>query len=143
MSHPELTVDLTAEELICLRYTALEEHNFSLLYASYHPQAPFLEQFPDARDYLEFAAQSLSGMRLCDTHVGLSRSTPEGVELISALSFELGTSTQTLYELALLIPIAEGWRYHSAQKLTDEDFQGEFDALDFVHFDQQSPKIRF
>jgi len=143
MSHPELNIDLTAEELIRLRFSALEEHNFALLYASYHPLAPFLEQFPDAGAYLEFAVQTLSGLRLCKTRVGLSRATPGGVELICALSFELGSSLQTLYELALLKPTEAGWRYHSAQKLTGEDYQGEFAALDFIHFDRQSPQIRF
>ena len=143
MSHPELTNDLTAEELIQLRYTALDEQNFSLLYASYHPEAPFLEQFPNVMVYLEFAAQSLSDVRLCEILVGLSRATTEGIEVICSLRFELRARVQTLYELALLMPTEAGWRYHSAQKLSDEDFQGEFAALDFVHFDQQSPRIIF
>ena len=82
-------------------------------------------------------------MRLCEAHVGVSRTTAEGVELICALRFESGGTVQTLYELALLMPTEAGWRYHSAQKLSAEDYQGEFAALDFVHFDQQSTKIRF
>lgn len=143
MSHSELTIDLTAEELIRLRFTALEEQNFSLLYASYHPQAPFLEQFPNPTAYLEFAAQSLSGIRLCDAQVGVSRVTSEGVEQICAMRFELGGVVQIMYELALLKTTDSGWRYHSAQKLTAEDYQGEFAALDFVHFEQHSPQIRF
>ncbi len=143
MSHPELTIDLTAEELLRLRFTALEEQNFALLYASYHPRAPFLEQFPSPTAYLEFAAQSLFGMRFCDAQVGVSRVTAGGVEQICAMRFELSGDEQIMYELALLKPTDSGWRYHSAQKLPTEDYLGEFAALDFVHFDQQTTKVRF
>ena len=143
MGFAELTVDLTAEEVLRIRYTALEEHNFSLLYASYHPRAPFLEQFSSAMAYLDFAAHSLSDLRLIESRVGVSRAVAEGVEQVCMLCFELGKETQTIYELALLKPTDDGWRYHSAQKLTSEDYQGEFSALDFVHFEQQEIKIRF
>ena len=143
MTHPELTLDLTAEGLIRVRYAALREQNFSLLYASYHPQAPFLEQFSHLQSYLEFAADSLCALQLRAGDVGASRTTADGVEVICALRFEIGGVAQVLYELALVMPTALGWRYHSAQKLTAEDYQGEFAALDFVHFDQQSPRIRF
>ncbi|MCF6180135.1 MAG: hypothetical protein L3J63_12230 [Geopsychrobacter sp.] len=143
MNHPELTVDLTAEELVRLRFTALKEQNFLFLYASYHPRSPFLELFPHADIYLEFAVQNLAPMRLCASEVGASRATAEGVELICMLRFELDGKLQTMYELALLEPIESGWRYHSAQKLSAEDYQGEFAALEFIHFDHQSPKVRF
>jgi SEC-C motif-containing protein len=143
MNYSELNADLTPEELIRLRYAALEEQSYSLLYASYHPQAPFIEQFPDVTAYLDFAAQSLAGMRLCEAYVGASRTTSEGVELICAIRFEMGAGMQTMYELALVRQTEVGWRYHSAQKLSGEDYQGEFAALDFIHFDRQSPKIRF
>ena len=143
MRFDELTVDLTAEDLIKLRFAALKQQNFSLLYASYHPQAPFLEQFPNVMIYLDFAADSLSDLHLHDLRTGVSRATADGVELICKMQFELGGEPQTLYELSLLKPTAEGWRYHSAQKLTDEDFQGDFDALDFIHFDHQETKVRF
>ncbi|WP_020675653.1 hypothetical protein [Geopsychrobacter electrodiphilus] len=143
MAHPELTLDLTAEDLIRVRFAALKEQNFSLLYASYHPRAPFLEQFPTLNSYREFAVQTLSDLRLYDADVGASRVTPEGVEIICILRFDLGSEVQILYELVLVIPTDLGWRYHSAQKLSTEDYQGEFAALDFVHFDHQSPKIRF
>jgi SEC-C motif-containing protein len=143
MRFEELTLDLTAEELIQLRFVALQEHNFSLLYASYHPQAPFLEQFPNVLIYLDFAEHSLSDLHIHEMRTGGSRATAEGVELICKVQFELGGEHQTLYELALLKPTAEGWRYHSAQKLTAEEFQGDFEALDFIHFDHQESKVRF
>ena len=134
---------MQAIELIRQRFAALEAHDFTALYTSYHPQAPFLEQFPSPEAYLDFAAQALSKLKLSETSIGATRETEEGIELICALSFELAGESQTLYELALLMLTEEGWRYHSAQKLSAEDYQGEFAALDFSHFDQQPTKIRF
>jgi len=143
MTHSELTLDLTAEDLIRLRYTALKEQNLALLYASYHLDAPFLEQFPTLNTYREFAVEALSELRLYDADVGANRVTAQGVEIICMLRFDLGDDVQILYELALLIATDAGWRYHSAQKLSSEDYLGDFAALDFIHFDHHSPKIRF
>ena len=53
-------------ELIRQRFAALEAHDFTALYASYHPQAPFLEQFPSLAAYLDFAAQALSKLKLSE-----------------------------------------------------------------------------
>ncbi len=134
---------IEAEELVRQRFAALEAQDFAALYASYHPQSPFLEQFPSLEAYLDFAAQALAKLKLSATSIGAARETEEGIELICGLSFELAGESQTLYELALLMQAEEGWRYHSAQKLSAEDYSGEFAALDFSHFDQQATKIRF
>ena len=48
---------------------------------------------------------------------------------------------QDLFELGRFIRTDAGWRYHSGQKLTREDFQGTLDELTFGHFDQASQKI--
>jgi len=132
-----------AKELIQQRFAALKQGNFAGIYASYHPQAPFLEQFPGEEDYLAFAAENLGRIEVVETSIGTSRSTAEGVEIICALNYFLDGDSHRLFELALVMETAAGWRYHSAQKLSAEDYSGPFSALDFKYFDQQSVKIRF
>ena len=135
--------ETTPAGLILQRFEDLKIGNFSALYASYHAQSPFLQQFLQLEDYVEFAAQSLAGLSPLEVQTGPSRDSGEGVEVICMMVFELNGSQQTLYELALLLPTEDGWRYHSAQKLTPEDFGGAFSGLDFSHFDQQAIKVRF
>ncbi len=130
-------------QIIRDRFAALKTRDFSALYASYHPQAPFLEQFPDEESYLEYAQQALAGLLVREVHIGAWRTTAEGVEVICTLNFATDGETQTLFELARLIATPDGWRYHSAQKLTAEDYVGKPEDLDFVHFDRQPLKIRF
>lgn len=132
-----------AADLIRLRFDSLKSHDFVALYSSYHPRSPFIEQFPSVTDYLEFAEQALSDITVRKARIRTSRKTAEGVELICAMRFELGGEPQTIYELALLLPTGDGLRYHSAQKLTTEDYTGVVENLSFADFDQASPKIRF
>jgi SEC-C motif-containing protein len=138
-----VTVATTPIELIRQRFEDLKARNFSGLYAGYHAQSPFIEQFAQLEDYLEFAQQTLAEVNPLDLLIGPQRHSAEGVEVICQLCFELGGTRQTLYELALLVQTEEGWRYHSAQKLTPEEFGGDFSELTFKHFDQQALKIRF
>ncbi len=132
-----------AQGLIQRRFEALAAGDFAALYASYHPQAPFIRQFPSEREYLDFAAAVLARMRILTSHIGASRETDEGTEVICGLHFELDGEQQVLFELALLIDGSQGWRYHSAQKLTAEEYGGGFAGLGFEHFDSQAAKIRF
>lgn len=132
-----------AADLIRLRFDALKSQDFAALYSSYHPRSPFIEQFTGVTDYIEFAEQALSDITVRKTHIGASRKTAEGIELICVMRFELGGEPQTIYELALLLPTGDGLRYHSAQKLTAEDYTGAAEDLSFSDFDQASPKIRF
>jgi hypothetical protein len=131
------------KEQIQQRFTALAQRDFARLYASYHPLAPFRAQFPSAADYLAFAAETLGRIEVIETGIGAGRVSAEGVEIICALHFALDGDLQRLFELALFMETPAGWRYHSAQKLTTEEYAGAFSALDFSYFDQQPVKIRF
>ena len=133
----------TALKLIQQRYDALAAGDFAALYASYHSQSPFIEQFPQEQDYLEFAAETLARLGVLQAHIGDLRETEEGIEVVCGLHFELDGQEQVMFELALLVDEDGRWRYHSAQKLTAEDYSGEFAGLDFEHFDSQATKIRF
>jgi len=131
------------KEQIQQRFAALAQRDFARLYASYHPQAPFRAQFPVEADYLVFAAEVLGRMEVIETGIGASRISTQGVEIICVLHFSLDGDSQRLFELALFMESPAGWRYHSAQKLTGEDYSGPFFGLDFSNFDQQPVKIRF
>lgn len=131
------------DQVLRQRLTALKSQTYPEIYTSYHPDAPFLDQFPGVQSYVSFAEQALAGMKILASHVGATRETEEGVEILCGIRFELNGESQTLFELALFLPVAGVWKYHSAQKLTAEDFSGDFDQLSFELFDEQPTKIRF
>lgn len=134
----------TPSTLIERRMQALEQRDFSLIYDSYHDEAPFLKHFTDKSDYLVFAEQQLGVIVLAEWRNLGQRETRSGeVEVLVWMQMGKGTAAQDLFELALLINTASGWRYHSAQKLTREDYAGAVEDIDFCHFDQAEQKIRF
>jgi len=126
------------------RLRALAEADFAQLYASYHPDAPFLQHFPAKQDYLNFAAQHLAEVSLVEWKLFAQRRCgTDTTEVLCWLRMDIGGESQELYELALLITSENGWSYHSAQKLTAEDYTGPVEKIDFRHFDNAEPKIRF
>ena len=135
---------MTAEQFLASRFKALADANYLAVYAGYHVDAPFLQQFPDSAGYCHFAEQQLSGIAVNRWSSLRQRQLADGSEehlLLMELSVD-GVS-QYFYELALLIETAEGWRYHSAQKLGGDDYSGAPEQINFSHFDQVSPKIRY
>lgn len=50
---------LTPEDLIQQRVAAFMQHDFRAIFHSYHPEAPFLQFFPDCEAYLAYAAAEL------------------------------------------------------------------------------------
>ena len=134
----------TPQQLLRIRFAALQEEDSATVFASYHREAPFRCQFADADDYLRFARWQLSQIQLKDWRELGRRTVGEGrVEVILAMTLQVdGEATQRFYELALLISTRGGWRYHSAQKLTAEDYPGRPENLDFRHFDEAHEKIR-
>lgn len=51
---------LTPETLIQERFTAFRQHDFRAIFHSYHPDAPFLQFFPDCKAYLAYAVTELA-----------------------------------------------------------------------------------
>ena len=126
------------------RMRALERGDFSLIYDSYHRQAPFLGHFSDKAEYLDFADRQLRGIALTGWRILRRRERAGGeVEILLWMRIGTGPAAQDLFELARLIDTEHGWRYHSAQKLTREDYPGPAELIDFEHFDQAALKIRF
>jgi uncharacterized protein YchJ len=131
-------------ELLAARFNALLSGNFEQLYASYHPESPFIRQFLNCQDYVRFAAQQLSGIKLVSWQTLASRALDaQRLEQLLVMEIAVAGGRQFLYELALLVKTGAGWRYHSAQKLTGDDYPGPPDELDFHHFDSGAQKIRY
>jgi len=134
----------TPSELLNQRMLALTQGDFGLIYDSYHPEAPFLGHFPDRSEYLEFAQQQLLEIALVEWKTFGQREKQKGkVEILLWMRIGEGAAAQDLFELALLFQTEAGWRYHSAQKLTSEDYSGSIDEISFLVFDQAVQKIRF
>lgn len=132
------------ETLLEDRLRALAEGDYGKVYDSYHPDAPFLEHFADRADYLAFAGQQLTTVRVTAWRIVASRPATAGaVEVILSMRVMSPTGMADLHELALLIPSVDGWRYHSAQKLSGDEFAGATADIDFTHFDLADPKVRF
>ena len=126
------------------RFAALNRGDYAAVYASYHNDAPFLEQFADRGTYLRFAKQQLGEIKVAGWQCLNQREvSPHHLEVILIMDLMVNGDSQVFAELALLIETDEGWRYHSAQKLGADDYRGDYAQLDFCHFDHASEKIRF
>jgi len=135
---------MTAVDLLTRRFTALQRGDFATVYTTYHPEAPFLRQFADRTSYQRFAEQQLSAIEVVSWR-SLRQREIDAAQQEHLLVMELAVAgaRQYFYELALLLRTAAGWRYHSAQKLSAEDYAGPPEAIDFVHFDQADERLRY
>ena len=132
------------QQLLEHRFSALAGGDYPAVYDSYHPDAPFLQQFSGRSTYVRFARQQLSDIKIINWSC-LNQRVVNELQLEVLLVMEIATesTSQFFYELALLIETTEGWLYHSAQKLGDDDYLGPPNQIDFCHFDNVSQKIRF
>jgi len=135
---------MTALQLLENRFSALSAGDYVAVYDSYADDAPFIQQFSDRHAYLHFAEQQLSFIVINEWRCVRQR-TLDAKQLEALLMMEIAVdgNSQFFYELALLVDSDKGWRYHSAQKLGMDDYPGPPDLIDFCHFDNATPKIRF
>ncbi len=130
----------------CLR-RRFEAHrcgDYAAIYGSFHPQAPFLLHFPDLATYETFAREQLSSIQMLSWRCTMDRSLDAGqVECIQIVEFEHEGMISCIIELALLIDVGQGWRYHSAQKLNAQDLSVSAELVDFSHFDEAADRVRF
>ena len=135
---------MTAQQFLEKRFSALMAGNYGDVYDSYHKDAPFIKQFSDRQAYLHFAQQQLSPIVIHDWRCLRQRTLDEKqLEVILVMDIAVDDESQSFYELALLVETDSGWCYHSAQKLGMDDYPGPPDLIDFCHFDNANPKIRF
>ena len=135
---------MTAEKLLTKRFSALADGDFDTVYATYHKDSPFIQQFSSRGTYVRFAQQNLGAIQVKGWQDLASRQLDAGQqEHLLAMELAVDGDSQYFYELALLIETGEGWRYHSAQKLGAEDYAGPPEQILFAHFDQVEQKIRY
>jgi len=135
---------MTVQQFLENRFSALMAGNYDAVYDSYHEEAPFIHQFSGRHAYLHFAQQQLTSIIINNWRCLRQRTLDEEqLEALLVMEVAVDDDSQLLYELALLVETANGWRYHSAQKLGMDDYPGSPDQIDFSHFDNATPKIRF
>ncbi len=134
---------MTALDCLKKRFAALTAGDYAQVFRSYHPEAPLLQNFPDAPSYVAFAKAQLAAIQVVDWQSLRQRPTVQGEEHLLVMELSVDGYRQYFYELALLIETEEGWRYHSAQKLGAEDYNGRPSKIEFRHFDRINEKIRY
>ncbi len=133
---------MTPRQLLESRFAALSHVDYAAVYASYHADAPFLQNFSDCAAYVAFAEQQLNAVQVRSWRALRRRSLAAArEEHLLLMELAVDGVGQYFYELALLIKTTAGWRYHSAQKLGQEDYPGDPEQIDFCHFDQAPQKI--
>lgn len=139
-----MTLTMAPADCLRQRFAALRRGDYAAVYATYHPQAPFLQHFPDLSSYLTFAREQLAEVELVAWQMTKERCLDVmQVECIQIVEFAYEGTTSRMVELALLIDTSQGWRYHSAQKLDALDLPVSAVLADFSHFDQAHDKVRF
>lgn len=132
--------------LACLerRFSALQNRDYQAVYASYHKNSPFLQQFSSPDSYTDFAIEHLSCVRVrswvCQQLRWLSE---DQVECLLVIDMQIAGVNSWMFELALLIRTDVGWRYHSAQKLDPEACPLSSHVPDFSDFDNAEQRVRF
>lgn len=135
---------MTSEDFLRHRFAALASGDYVTLYATYHEESPFLQQFSDCGAYVGFAEENLRAINVENWMLLDKRSVADNrLEQLLVMELAVDGGSQYFYELALLIETSDGWRYHSAQKLGADDFTGSPEQLQFAHFDQVTQKIRY
>jgi SEC-C motif-containing protein len=139
-----MTPAMTPSGCLRQRFEAHRRGDYAAIYASYHPQAPFLQQFSDLPSYMAFAHEQLSDIELVAWRCTLERRLDvDQVECLQIMEFSHGGMIRRMVELALLIETSDGWRYHSAQKLDAQELSVPAELADFRCFDEASHKVRF
>jgi SEC-C motif-containing protein len=135
---------MTAEDLMSKRFAALASGDYASVYETYHQDSPFIRQFSDCDAYICFARQQLNTIKVWSWQ-SLRQRQIDSLQQEHLLIMELAVDgrRQYFYELALLINTPAGWRYHSAQKLSAEDYAGPPEQIQFSCFDQVTQKIRY
>ena len=135
---------MTVEKFLENRFKALDSGDYSAVYASYHADAPFLQQFSDCNAYVCYAQQNLGEIKIKSWFCPQQREiAAKQIEAILVMEIATEAGTQFFYEMALLIATVTGWSYHSAQKIGAAEFSGTPQQIDFSCFDEIDQKIRF
>lgn len=143
---PETALDplLTPAQLVRARCEAFQRGDFGFIYDSYHADSPFRGLYPQRQAYLRQG----QGELLRDYQIRQCRVLKEEVGAQEArVLFYLATTYQGVggetFELSRFTFTAEGWRYHSSQKLERQEFGGTIEEIDWEAFERVKDQIVF
>ncbi len=125
------------------RFANLGNGCYEAVYRSYHQSAPFRENFTTSHEYVRFAKAQLAAIEVKNWQFLKFRElSANQAECLIAMQLSCDGIEQFFYELALVLRDGQQWFYHSAQKLSSDDYSGDPWQIDFSHFDQASQKFR-
>ncbi len=132
------------EALLRQRVAAFRRGDFGFIYDSYHPEAPFRQQFPDREDYLRFAGEEIAPrVRIARFRILKTRRQQGKAEVIFHQLLFSSAGAQESFELALLEMVDDCWCYWGSQRLDRAGFRGRPEDLDFADFAAAAEKIFF
>jgi SEC-C motif domain protein len=133
---------LTPSQLILARSRAFIEGDFGFVYDSYHADSNFLRQFPDREEYLRYARSVLAvDFVIGDCRILQERTEAAEARVIFYLDARFRGERIETFELALLLAAADGWRYHSGQKLGRDEYAGEIEKISWGDFERAEKAI--
>jgi len=139
-----LPVDLSPAELVHQRARAFAAGDFGFIFDSYHPESNFRSHFADRQAYIATGRSSLGK----DFRIDQCRVLKEEIDGSEArVLFYLDTryrgQREESFEAARLLRTADGWRYHSSQKLSRDEFAGAVEEIDWADFERVKDKVFF
>ncbi|WP_027715022.1 YchJ family metal-binding protein [Desulfuromonas sp. TF] len=144
MGNAQLSHSMSPSELVLARCRAFGGGNFGFIYDSYHPESYFRAQFPSRRAYLRHGASSLAAdFRIRECRILKEQINGEEARVLFYLDAFFRDERAESFELSSFRMTAEGWRYHSSQKLARREFAGEIEEIGFRDFENVQDKVFF
>ena len=135
---------MSPSELILARCRAFGEGDFGFIFDSYHPESYFRAQFPSRSAYLRHGSGSLAGdFRIRECRILREQIEGDEARVLFYLDTFFRNERAESFELSFLRMTSRGWRYHSSQKLTRGEFDGEIDEIGFRDFENVKDKVFF
>jgi len=133
---------MTPEQLIEQRVVAVGCGDFEFIYDSYHPQAPFLQQFSQRQEYLDFAEEQIHGhCHIESCRILRQRLDEERAELILHQLLRIDAGYQETLERAELLLFEGDWRYLGSLRMNRAEYSGPLAGIDFSDFDRIPNKV--
>lgn len=110
------------EELVKKRFSALVQGDFEAVYASYHPQSGFRQQFPQLEAYRDYARQELQPqLKVENWRILKKQCACRQAQVLVSCCFQFGGQTQEMVEVACLAQDQEQWRYVEGYRIPREE----------------------
>jgi SEC-C motif-containing protein len=134
----------TPQDVVRSRVEAFQQGDFGFIYDSYHPAAPFLEQFPDRDEYLDYALTEIASSCVIErfrvlTETGDART----ARVIFQQLLKLASGYQESFELAHLEFSAGRWLYLGSDRISRGDFRGRPEDLREEDFARVGHRVFF